>query len=168
VKTYKLFTKEECNIILKDILSNYKSQYVTRKFENDSSSYYKIEIIEKNWYFYKIKNWFENEVNLGETDGYLTLFFYKEGDRFPLHIDRIPNTTFYHDAIYNVNIMLNEEYGGGEFILENKSYKQPAGMVYYYESTKPHGVNIVTHGIRYTLIYFIRERDIRGIKKTFL
>ena len=101
----------------------------------------------------------KEELNINEVDGYLTLFFYKEGDRFPIHIDRIQNTEFYYDAVYNVNVLLNEDYEGGEFVLNNIEYKQPAGLVYYYESTKPHGVKTVKSGSRYTLIYFVRERD---------
>ncbi len=167
MKTFKLFTKEECKNILDDILSNYKSFYVNHPFETDNSSYYKIEITEKTWYYYKIKNWFRDELDLGEVDGYLTLFFYKEGDRFPIHVDRMEYTEFYRDAVYNVNVMLNEDYEGGEFLLDNVEYKQPAGMVYYYESTKPHGVKVVKSGLRYTLIYFVRERDFKG-KKTIL
>lgn len=164
MKTFKLFTKEECKDILNDILENYEPYHVTREFESDSSSYYKIDITKKAWYYYKIKNWFTKELNLGENDGYLTLFFYKEGDRFPLHVDRIPHTEFYYDAVYNVNVMLNEDYDGGEFLLDGVEYKQPAGMVYYYESTKPHGVKVVKSGLRYTLIYFVRERDFKANK----
>lgn len=164
MKTFKLFTKEECANILDDILKNYESSYINREFESDSSSYYKIEITKKTWYYHRIKKWFTNELNLGETDGYLTLFFYKQGDRFPIHVDRIPQTEFYYDAVYNVNIMLNEDYDGGEFILDNVEYKQPAGMAYYYESTKPHGVKVVKSGLRYTLIYFVRERDFKSNK----
>lgn len=164
MKTYQLFSKDECKIILENILSNYKSGYVCRDFETDKSSYYKIEVTDKPWYYFRIKNWFTNELNLGDNDGYMTLFFYKEGDRFPLHVDKIPNTEFYYDAVYNVNVMLNDDYEGGEFILDNVEYKQPPGMVYYYESTKPHGVKVVKSGIKYTLIYFVRERDFKANK----
>lgn len=167
MKTFELFTKQECKIILDDILSNYEASYINRQFEKDTSSYYKIEITEKTWYYHRLKKWFSDELNLGDVDGYLTLFFYKEGDRFPIHIDRIQNTEFYYDAVYNVNVMLNDDYEGGEFILNNVEYKQPAGMVYYYESTNPHGVNMVKSGLRYTLIYFVRERDFER-KKTIL
>jgi len=159
MKTFQLFTKDECKNILDDILANYDSHYVNREFENDSSSYYKIEITKKTWYYNRLKKWFNEELSINEVDGYLTLFFYKEGDRFPIHIDRIQNTEFYYDAVYNVNVMLNEDYEGGEFVLNNIEYKQPAGLVYYYESTKPHGVKTVKSGLRYTLIYFVRERD---------
>lgn len=165
MKTFQLFTKEECKDILDDILQNYESSYIKRKFESDSSSYYKIDITKKTWYYFKIKNWFTNELNLGENDGYLTLFFYKPGDRFPIHVDRIPQAEFYHDAVYNVNVMLNEDYDGGEFILDGIEHKHASGMVYYYESSKPHGVNIVKSGLRYTLIYFVRERDFKYNKK---
>lgn len=165
MKTYRLFTKDECKDILSDILKNYESFYITRKFETDNSSYHKIEITEKTWYYYKIKNWISQELNLGEIEGYLTLFYYEKGDRFPIHVDRIQHTDFYHDAIYNVNVMLNEDYDGGEFILENVEHKKPAGEIYYYESTKPHGVKMVKSGIKYTLIYFIRQRDLKDRKK---
>ncbi len=167
MKTFELFTKDECKNIIDDVLSNYESFYVNRQFETDTSSYHKIEITEKTWYYYRLKNWFRDELNLGEADGYLTLFYYQEGDRFPIHVDRIQNTEFYYDAVYNVNVMLNEDYEGGEFILDNVEYKQPAGMVYYYESTKPHGVKVVKSGSRYTLIYFVRERDFKR-EKTIL
>jgi hypothetical protein len=40
-------------------------------------------------------------------------------------------------------------------------------MIYYYESTKPHGVKVVKSGLRYTLIYFVRERDFKK-EKTIL
>lgn len=167
MKTYELFTKEECKIILEDILSNYKSFYINSQFETDKSSYHKIEVTNKTWYYYKMKEWFSKEMNLGEVEGYMTLFYYKPGDRFPIHVDRIQNTEFYYDAVYNVNVMLNDDYEGGEFILDNVEYKQPPGMVYYYESTKPHGVKVVKSGIKYTLIYFVRERDFRR-EKTML
>ncbi len=167
MKTFQLFTKDECKDILDDIFTNYESSYINRKFANDTSSYHKIEITEKTWYYYRLKNWFSKELNLNEVDGYLTLFYYKEGDRFPIHVDRIPHTEFYYDAVYNVNVMLNEDYEGGEFVLDNIEYKQPAGMVYYYESSKPHGVKIVKSGLKCTLIYFVRERDFER-KKTMI
>jgi len=56
---------------------------------------------------------------------------------------------------------LNDDYEGGEFWLDDELFQgNLPGHVYYYNSTQWHEVKPVTKGIRYSLLCFVRERDL--------
>ncbi len=81
-----------------------------------------------------------------------------------MHIDRVPESAYHKDFIWNVNIILNNDYEGGYFLINDNQYKLEEGSIYYYKSDTSHGVSKILGGNRYVFLYHIRERDIRKQK----
>lgn len=152
----KLFTKNECNEIIKfseeqNIWIDY-SHYQTFTFqpkENISS---------------KIINYGKEQLGLSILNINLGVIRYLEGNHFPRHIDRNKKIEFNKDFVYNINLKLNDDYEGGEFFLNDKLFVADVGDLYHYKSTEYHEVKPITKGIRYTGLFYIRERDL-GISK---
>lgn len=162
MKTHKLFTKDECSLIIKEIGEKYVSYHNRRDYGVDNSSYNKTDLNPDSWYYNRIKDYINTELKYDhDVNGTLVLLTYNKGDKFPVHVDKVVGSEYHEDFIYNINIVLNDEYEGGEFTILGKEYKEPAGTIYYYKSNTPHGVNEITNGERYVLLYHIRERDIR-------
>lgn len=163
MKIFQLFTKDECDSIINFIESNYILNKTSKLYDSGISSYSKIEIKQSEWFYEKIKNYVNSELSI-DALGTLLFVKYVEGDYFPIHKDRVSNSEYHKDFIWNVNVILNDNYDGGEFILNNETYKHPAGSLYYYKSDTLHGVNKITNGNRYIFLYHIRERDIKRTK----
>ena len=79
---------------------------------------------------------------------------------FGRHQDRLSKSEFTKDFLYNINVRLNDDYKGGEFYLDDSPYHKPVGEIYHYKSSQYHEVKKITEGVRYTAIFYIRERDI--------
>lgn len=91
---------------------------------------------------------------------------YNPGDSIQRHIDmgtdfKDPDK-FTRDALYNINIRLNEGYTGGEFILDDKPFYKPVGEIYHYKSNVYHEVKKVTSGVRYVALISISQEDVNG------
>jgi predicted 2-oxoglutarate/Fe(II)-dependent dioxygenase YbiX len=82
---------------------------------------------------------------------------YVEGDLIQKHVDP--------GFIYNINILLNDDYEGGEFYLNNQPYLKPMGEIYHYKSSEYHEVKKVKRGIRYCALFYIRYWDIKNWEK---
>lgn len=169
MKTHQLFTKDECNEIIKYVESHYDLTYIEKSLITGYTSYHKIlinktDLIENSsWFYDRISNWVNNELNINAS-GNIFFVKYKKGDSFPIHIDRVKSSGYHYDFLWNINIILNDEYEGGEFIINDTHYKEPAGTIYYYSSDTPHGVTEITEGERYIMLYHIRERDVRTVR----
>lgn len=85
---------------------------------------------------------------------------YEVGDSFERHID-YGGTHHTSDFIYNINVLLNDEYEGGEFYLNDTHYPKPVGEVYHYKSNEYHEVKKITKGVRYSALFYIRHRDLK-------
>jgi hypothetical protein len=93
---------------------------------------------------------------------------YETGDLFQRHIDNGGSThrnLFSKDFIYNINVILNDDYEGGEFYLNDKPYPKPPGEIYHYKSNEYHEVKKITNGIRYSALFYIRYQDIIEFQK---
>jgi hypothetical protein len=152
----KLFTRDECNEIIKfcEEQNNWKDK-----------PHYQIYTYQPDEYISnKIINYGKEQFGLSILNVNLGVLRYSVGDNFPRHIDRNPNIEFNKDFVYNVNLKLNDEYEGGEFFLNDKLFLADVGDLYHYKSTEYHEVKTITKGIRYTGLFYIRERDL-GISK---
>lgn len=91
---------------------------------------------------------------------------YNPGDYIQRHIDMgtdfKDSHKFTRGALYNINIRLNEEYTGGEFILDDKPFYKPVGEIYHYKSNVYHQVNKVISGVRYVALISISQEDVVG------
>ena len=83
------------------------------------------------------------------------------------HIDSTSDG-FHDDWIWNVNIQLTNpnDYTDGELIHKNQSYKIQKGNLYFYRSNELHGVNEVTNGLRYCIVFYIKKNDFKNKKTT--
>ena len=59
---------------------------------------------------------------------------------------------------YSFTIFLNDNYRGGELVVEGKTIKPKQGHIYIYPSDKYHSVNEVKQGTRFAIIGWIKSR----------
>jgi hypothetical protein len=152
----KLFTKNECNDIIKfcEEQNNWKDR-----------THYQIYAFEPEEHISnKIINYGKEQLGLSILHVNLGVIRYLVGYNFPRHIDRWAEFEFNKDFVYNINVKLNDEYEGGEFYLNDKLFIADVGDVYHYKSTEYHEVKVITKGVRYSGLFYIRERDL-GISK---
>jgi Rps23 Pro-64 3,4-dihydroxylase Tpa1-like proline 4-hydroxylase len=96
---------------------------------------------------------------------------YEVGDFFIKHDDHVYSGD---KRIYTVGIQLSdlENFSGGDlkFYLPDKEYTMPynKGKAYIFDSGIPHSVEVVTRGIRETLMLFIGESNIKRDVKNFI
>jgi predicted 2-oxoglutarate/Fe(II)-dependent dioxygenase YbiX len=83
--------------------------------------------------------------------GPITLLIYEKGDFFGEHSD----TSTYGSGILSGNYLLNDEYKGGNFILDGKKLEVGVGELFTYGRDVLHEVTEVTGGVRYSLHFFI-------------
>jgi Rps23 Pro-64 3,4-dihydroxylase Tpa1-like proline 4-hydroxylase len=154
----KLFTKNECN----EIISFCEKENQWEKINNGVN--YQIFLFSPNESISdRIINYSKELLGLSILNVNLAVLKYIEGDYFPRHIDR-GETGFNRDFLYNINLKLNDDYEGGDFLLNDKVFVAEVGDVYHYKSTEFHEVKPITKGIRYTGLFYVRERDI-GVSK---
>ena len=161
-----LFTKNECE----KILESYKEFPISGKqIEKDISYSYKDMNNEKDlWILLRLIEWIENEIdvkidwfNSKRKEFYLQL--YKVGDKFGIHDDSA------HDRIYGAGILLNEDFIGGEFMLESsknkwETFEKIVGNCYLFESVLPHEVKEITEGNRHIILVFFKKNQVKSNK----
>jgi len=86
---------------------------------------------------------------------------YIKGDLIQKHIDSGSSN---NPLIYNINVLLNDNYEGGEFYLNDQPHLKPMGEIYHYRSIEYHEVKKVKKGVRYCALFYIRYRDIKNWK----
>ena len=116
-----------------------------------------------------ISEYCKRYLNLKVINVNLRVIKYLPGDAFDRHRDDGGNK-FSEDFMYNINVILNNEYEGGEFFLNDVPHIRPMGEIYHYKSNEYHGVTEITKGVRYSALFYVRYRDIQkeSIKKTLL
>jgi predicted 2-oxoglutarate/Fe(II)-dependent dioxygenase YbiX len=93
---------------------------------------------------------------------------YNVGGYFDKHIDIDPHSDFNNDFIYNINVILNEGFEGGEFYVEDQPLPKKKGEIYHYRSDKFHEVKPVTKGVRYVALFYIRKREVSSRKSSLI
>jgi predicted 2-oxoglutarate/Fe(II)-dependent dioxygenase YbiX len=95
---------------------------------------------------------------------------YNEGDYFNWHTDS--NETIYKDRFYTIVIQLNEDYTGGDFelMVDNEKHKMEFGMgnLFIFPSNILHRVTPIKMGTRYSLVSWLKLKEIKNHKKTLL
>ena len=82
--------------------------------------------------------------------GPITLLIYEKGDFFTEHSDKI-----YATGILSGGYLLNDEYKGGNFIVDGKKLEVGVGELFTYGRDVLHEVTEITDGVRYSLHFFI-------------
>jgi len=145
--------KKEDNIVNSNDIGVDKSIRSTEiYFLNDVSLYQKImpHVVRLNKWNYKFSR--VEPLQLG---------IYREGDHYDWHVD--DDGVAYDSSagpfaglnrLLSFSILLNEDFEGGEFLLENNVdvNLNQQGNILLFPSTLPHKVNPVTQGTRYSLV----------------
>jgi len=151
----KLFTKNECDEII------LFSENQNRWKEINNGAVYSIVFFKPNEFISdKIIHYSKEILGLSILNVNLAVLKYIEGGGFPRHTDRNKEIELNRDFLYNINLKLNDDYEGGDFFLNDKLFTADVGDVYHYKSTEFHEVKPVIKGIRYTGLFYLRERDI--------
>jgi PKHD-type hydroxylase len=95
---------------------------------------------------------------------------YEVGDYFNWHTDS--NDTIYKDRFYTIVVQLNNDYSGGDFelMINNLNTKMEfgTGNLFIFPSNTLHRVKPVEKGIRYSLVSWLKLKEIKNYKKTIL
>jgi predicted 2-oxoglutarate/Fe(II)-dependent dioxygenase YbiX len=152
------FSKFECNEII-----NYAESSVLNEWERielKNSKYFIKDISENNPSQKVFKEYINQNLSKYKIDNFeVFILKYVEGDFFGRHMDKA-KTEFTQDAIANINTRLNDDYIGGDFYLNDLVHNKPIGEIYNYDSDVYHEVKPITDGIRYSLLCFLRARNI--------
>lgn len=195
-----LFTEDECKKII-NYKFEYPNHHVTPKwslidgtrtvFSSDTTNNknwikkYQVWDITNdentNWFYKKIYDWFENITGINLEITYSTnnlelrkyshkLHQYNIGDRFDKHID---NMDEYSDRIWNIGIILNSDFEGGEYIWYDSNdnpneFSKHTGNVVAYKSNVPHEITKITKGSRYSMVIKLHSWELKNKKNITL
>jgi hypothetical protein len=160
-----LFSKEECD----DIINIHKVN--SQKWKNYDREYKSFSIIlngETEWIFYKMKNFFEDESGLlMETiKNEVHFHVFETNDWFGVHNDARNN------RLFSLGVLLNDDFDGGEFNLyrqgEEIVLEKKVGNTYIFDAAISHEVTPIQCGIRYSLIWFIQNDNVKTKPTKFI
>ncbi len=160
-----LFSKEECDNIIQGIIK--KDEYDWDKSDRLYNSS-QIEFNnETNWIFDRLKNFFcestNNEIIYNKNKIHFHTF--KKGDFFNRHND------IREKRIYSVGVILNMDFDGGDFKLytnNTTTIKKETGNTYIFDVGIEHEITEVLNGIRYSLIWFLGDENLKVNKKSLM
>ena len=89
---------------------------------------------------------------------WITLLMYNRGDFFGLHTDDKYRGSSEDDILYSGGYLLNDDYEGGEFILDGETLDKEIGELFTFKRDVPHEVLPVTKGVRLSLHFSVREK----------
>lgn len=159
----QILTLEECN----GIISTLEEEVTWQKTSNrEDLSYYHspfnntyfsgIEVLKR-----KVKIYAKEYLGLDVNQTPITVLKYLPGDFIANHIDKSEKSLFNKNFIYNINLLLNDDFTGGELYINGQLFSgNGPGVMYHYRSDTYHEVKTVTSGVRYCLISNIRSSDI--------
>lgn len=158
----EIFSLPECADIVNILrIKEDWNKYITYNQDNTLFSSYNTTPIAIDWISDKFKTFIKEEFPFSIFNISISALKYNVGDRFGRHFDRHPNFELNKDFLFNVNVVLNNDFKGGEFWLDDKPFLETSpGMGYSYSSTRWHEVKTITEGTRYSMLCYIRERDV--------
>ena len=161
LKEKNIFTKDECDLILSYVDSNFKNwDGKDRKYNSFSIDYNEIN----KWLFYRLKDFFEEQTVLKINKLKKQLHFHKftKGDWFSRHNDNKDR------RLYGVGVLLNDDFIGGDFKfynLEEYTLNKTVGNSYIFDVNIEHEITNILDGERYSLLWFLQNTDIKINKK---
>lgn len=162
-----LFTKEECDRII-ELRKKYHIGGDNGRYDNIEEFQYKFytynNSYDTKWILDRVHTFFEEKKNLkihpkGKN---INIHHYTIGDRFDKHID-----TGEPIKEWNIGIMLNEDYIGGDYNLYDLSdnritIDKKIGNVAIYQSQIPHEITPIIKGERWSAAIFIPKNRVYG------
>jgi predicted 2-oxoglutarate/Fe(II)-dependent dioxygenase YbiX len=158
----KLFSDDECIEIINFFEKKEDWNLKIQLDENEEiyAHYYVRVFNELEFVKNKFKNFIESEFSFKVHEVNIYALKYYQNFKFGRHIDRAYHKESNKDFVYNINVVLNDDFEGGEFWLDDKLLEgNTRGMVYYYDSTQWHEVKPIVSGTRYSMLCYVRERD---------
>jgi PKHD-type hydroxylase len=169
-------SKEECEFVLNKCLTELNLTQA-EIFSGIDLTYRKssvalidnIEIIDD-----RLKDILKNNIKIKGYDvtglGPYQFTKYDVGDYYNWHTDSDGDK---HKHRYcSIVIQLNDYYKGGELIYKKDSteikFEEGIGNLFIFNSSLEHKVNPITFGTRYSLVSWVKLKEIEGYKKTLL
>lgn len=179
IRTLKQFlTKEECDSIIEEYskLDLKIAKIGTELTEDELKSIRNSEIVmvQIDWIKDKIESLLKKEIQFKgyELDEIEKFQFtkYSIGGHYDWHTDTGLNFEY---RFCSIVIQLNDEYNGGELLYKDYDsteiqFEKGVGNLFIFNSSTEHKVNPITYGIRYSLVSWIKLKEIVGYKKTLL
>jgi len=158
-----LFTKEECDSIINTYTNLPISGTGGATFQK--YVYRDVNYETHGWVVERFVKWVESETNC-KIDWFSSLhreFYFQTyilGDRFLKHNDNK------HDRLYSVGLLLNDEFSGGDFIVDiNKNesvlFDNKIGNCYFFEAKHEHELMEITNGIRHVILVFLKKEQVK-------
>lgn len=166
------FTGQECLDIIK---------FSSSCDENHSSVIFKNQTKVFDYFFYTIIRNESSQWIFDRLAIYLQTFYpnntLKEHPQVYLHrypvgckFDRHNDSTTHPDQLVNIGVCLNNDYDGGDFIFYSPDEVLPKieGTIYHMNSNRDHEVTEILNGERWSLITFLKEKDLGISKKSLI
>jgi predicted 2-oxoglutarate/Fe(II)-dependent dioxygenase YbiX len=147
----KILSNVLSDIECKEFIDYYKTN-ADKIVENQSDNLYHfdmINIIDNMQEFSFIR-----KLNL--TKSHIDSYFKIRIQNVNNQIDMV-QTPHIHTPPYNFVVFLNDEFEGGELIINNLTIKPQRGQMVYFSWDEPHYVKNVSLGDRYTLVAFLNN-----------
>jgi hypothetical protein len=166
-----LFTKEECDNII-SISDKISHNRTDGWYLNDNTVNYTdwsiLPTDENQWIFNRLIEFYNKTgfQKIKENPPIIHLHKYSVGDGFKRHQDIISNRKF------AVGIILNDEFEGGEYILElggkEIEIEKKIGNTYIFSGDVWHQINPIKNGIRWACVMFIQFNHLKFEQKTII
>jgi hypothetical protein len=160
-----IFTIEECNTIINLVKTD------TRYWDSNDRNYKSLLILNDNntnWIFERLKNFFEIEtgVSIIEVRPELHFHIFEPNDYFGVHNDNMDS------RVFSVGVLLNDDFDGGDFLLYPNDtivrLDKYSGNSYIFPVNTKHEVTKITKGNRYSLIWFLKNTNIKFNSKSII
>lgn len=159
-----LFSKEECDSIIKLEKMNHQSwKNIDREYKsctivfNDTTS----------WIFERLKTFFEESTNYSilKLKEEIHFHIFNTENWFGIHNDTRNN------RLFSIGVLLNNNFDGGDFKLYNPDeiiINKIPGNSYIFDVSISHEITQIQLGIRYSLIWFMDNNNIKTISNKLM
>lgn len=160
-----IFTIDECNTIIDLIKTD------SRYWDLNDRNYKSLLILNDtntNWVFEKLKNFFEIKTGISiiEIRSELHFHIYEPNDYFGIHNDNMDY------RVFSVGVLLNDNFDGGDFLLyptdKTITLDKSTGNSYIFPVSIKHEVTKIIKGERYSLIWFLKNTNIKSNSKSLI
>lgn len=178
IRTVKHFlTKEECDSIVEEFSkSNLETAGIGANFIGEELKRIRdsqVILTNIDWVKSKLKSFLKTELQFKghELDEIEKFQFtkYTNGGHYDWHTDTGLN---FGNRFCSIVIQLNDYYKGGELLYKKDSteieFEKGIGNLFIFNSSLEHKVNPITFGTRYSLVSWVKLKEIEGYKKTLL
>ena len=88
---------------------------------------------------------------------WISLLIYKPGDFFGTHKDGHSYSSNNYDTILSAGYLLNKDYTGGKFLLENNELNSNIGELFTFSRFVTHEITPIETGTRYSLHFAVNK-----------